>query len=217
MTDKIKIDIVSDVVCPWCVVGYKRLEKAIKELGVEDKVEIEWHPFELNPNLGSEGKKLYKHLSDRYDMGYEEIKKYHKKVTQDGMALGFEFNFDEDMDTWDTRDAHILIDHAKNYGKQTELQLRLFAAHFTKRKDISDKEVLIKEFEAVGLDGDEARAVLNEDRANKIALREIEWQKKGVSAVPTMVFQNSIAMNGAYAPEAYIDVLKEQLGLNIKI
>lgn len=213
MKDKIKIDIISDVVCPWCVIGYKRLEKAIKELGVEDKVEIEWHPFELNPNLGNEGKKLYKHLSDRYDMSIDEIKKYHKRVTLDGIELGFEFNFDEDMDTWDTRNAHILIDHAKFYGKQTQLQLRLFTAHFTEGKNISDIEVLKKELEAIGIDSDEAMQVLNEDRANKIALKEIEWQKKGVSSVPTMVFENSMAMNGAYAPEAYIDLLKQQLEL----
>lgn len=214
MKDKIKIDIISDIVCPWCVIGYKRLEKAIKELGVEDKVEIEFHPFELNPDLGNEGKKLYKHLSDRYDMKIDEIKKYHEKMTVDGMELGFSFNFDEDMDTWDTRYAHILLDYAKAYEKQVQLKLRLFSAHFSERKNISDKNVLAKELEAVGLDVKEALSLLTPESAQKIDEKEQFWKYKGINAVPTMVFPNNSVMNGAYPLETYKQVLKELLGLS---
>lgn len=214
MKDKIKIDIVSDVVCPWCVIGYKRLEKAIKELDVEDKIQIVWHPFELNPNLGSEGKKLYKHLNDRYDMSIDKIKAYHKKMTEDGLALGFKFDFYEEMNTWDTRNAHILLGYAKEFEKQTPLQLRLFSAHFGERKKISDKNVLAKELEAIGLDSNEALKRLNEEASNDIAQKEIFWQKKGVNSVPTMVFEDDLMMNGAYPIQSYKEVLSECLGLS---
>lgn len=208
MLDKLKIDIVSDVVCPWCIIGYKRLEKAIEELGIQDKIQIEWHPFELNPDL-AEPKNVYKHMYDRYNMDELQVKAYQDDRTKDGKNLGFEFNYSLQMNVVDTRDAHVMLDFAKAFGKQTQLKLRLFSAHFSEKKDISKQDVLLKELEAVGLDVVEAKKRLNKSSRDMIEQKEMQWHQKGVSAVPTMFFDNNQMMNGAYPIEIYKQVLRE--------
>ena len=210
MKNKIKIDIVSDVVCPWCIIGYKRLEKAIKELGFEDKIEIEWHPFELNPNMPVEGENVIEHVSNKYGMNKEQALASQKSVTNNGEELGFKFNYFDEMKIVNTRDAHILLDFAKEFGKQTKLKMRLMEAFFSEQKDISNRDILLKEFQSIGLDIDKAREIL-EDKKNReeIKIKESSWQKKGISAVPTMIFNNDSMMNGAYPVETYKQVLSE--------
>ena len=210
MKNKIKIDIVSDVVCPWCIIGYKRLEKAIKELGFEDKIEIEWHPFELNPNMPVEGENVIEHVSNKYGMNKEQALASQKSMTKNGEELGFKFNYFDEMKIVNTRDAHILLDFAKEFGKQTKLKMRLMEAFFSEQKDISNRDILLKEFQSIGLDIDKAREIL-EDKKNREEIKIIEssWQKKGISAVPTMIFNNDSMMNGAYPVETYKQVLSE--------
>ena len=210
MKNKIKIDIVSDVVCPWCIIGYKRLEKAIKELGFEDKIEIEWHPFELNPNMPVEGENVIEHVSNKYGMNKEQALASQKSMTNNGEELGFKFNYFDEMKIVNTRDAHILLDFAKEFGKQTKLKMRLMEAFFSEQKDISNRDILLKEFQSIGLDIDKAREIL-EDKKNReeIKIKESSWQKKGISAVPTMIFNNDSMMNGAYPVETYKQVLSE--------
>ena len=209
MKDKIKIDIVSDVVCPWCIIRYKRLEKAINELGVADKVEIQWQPFELNPDITIEGENIIEHMNDKYKMKAEQVKAYQEERKQNGAELGFKYDYYDNMKIVNTRDAHILIDYAKDFGKQNELQMRLFSAHFSERKIISDRKVLAKEIEFVGLDVDEAMSKLDSDARIELIKKEKSWINKGISAVPTMIFNNSSMMNGAYPIETYKQVLSE--------
>ena len=215
MKNKIKIDIVSDVVCPWCIIGYKRLEKAIKELGFEDKIEIEWHPFELNPNMPVEGENVIEHVSNKYGMNKEQALASQKSMTNNGEELGFKFNYFDEMKIVNTRDAHILLDFAKEFGKQTKLKMRLMEAFFSEQKDISNRDILLKEFQSIGLDIDKAREIL-EDKKNReeIKIKESSWQKKGISAVPTMIFNNDSMMNGAYPVETYKQVLSELVQKN---
>ena len=108
MKEKLKIDIVSDVVCPWCIVGYKRLEKAIKELGVEDQLEIEWQPFELNPNMPSIGQNVGEHLTEKYGSTTEQQAGAKEQLTSAGADLGFTFDYFDEMRMVNTFDAHIL-------------------------------------------------------------------------------------------------------------
>lgn len=211
MKDKIKIDIVSDVVCPWCIIGYKRLEKAIEELGVADKVEIQWQPFELNPDIAIEGENIIEHMHDKYKMKAEQVKSYQEERKQNGAELGFKYDYYDDMKIVNTRDAHILIDYAKDFGKQNELQIRLFSAHFSERKIISDRKVLAKEIEFIGLNVDEAMSKLDSNARIELIEKEKSWINKGISAVPTMIFNNSSMMNGAYPIETYKQVLSELL------
>jgi len=213
LADKIKIDIVSDVVCPWCIVGYKRLEKAIDEMGIQDQIEIEWQAFELNPNMPLEGQNLQEHISQKYGSSIEQGKRSRDQLTALGAELDFKFDFFEGMKMPNTRDAHILIDYAQGFGKQTALNLRLISAHFSEQKDLSDPQVLAQELEALGLNSEEALAKLKDPSAGEqIQTKEAYWKKQGITAVPTMVFDRKSAVTGAQSVEVYKNILTELCG-----
>ena len=214
MQDKIKLDIVSDVVCPWCIVGYKHLEAAISELGLQDRVEIEWQPFEINSDMPTEGENLRAHVLRKYGATREDSNKARANITAQGAEYGFTFDYFEDMKMVNTRDAHSLLDFAHEKGLQHELKQRLFSAFFTEHKDISDHSVLLAEAEAVGLDPKQAKLALNDtDRRDAIERLERQWQQQGISGVPTVIFNRSSAMTGAHPQSSYKDVLKKLAGL----
>lgn len=210
LADKIKIDMVSDVVCPWCIIGYKRLEKAINEMGIQDQIELEWQAFELNPNMPLEGQNLQEHISQKYGTSIEQGKKSRDQITQLGAELDFKFAFFDEMKMPNTKQVHILNDHALKHGKQTELNLRLIAAHFSERKDISDPQILSQELEAVGLNAEQGLSKLKDKQAGTdINNKEDYWKKLGINAVPTMVFNNSSAITGAQSVDVYKKVLTQ--------
>ncbi|SIS90168.1 Predicted dithiol-disulfide isomerase, DsbA family [Zobellia uliginosa] len=210
MAEKIKIDLVSDVVCPWCVIGYKRLERAISEMGIEDKIELEWQPFELNPHMPPEGQNVQEHLTEKYGSSLEDQKLSQERMTEFGQELGFTFDYFDDMRMANTRDAHVLLEYAHEKGKQTELKMRLVTAFFSERKDVSKREVLAEELKAVGLNADEAMARLDDDNARyEVTSKEQYWQGLGVSSVPTFVFDKKSALTGAQPVEVFKQVLAE--------
>jgi len=212
MSNKIKLDIVSDVVCPWCIIGYKNLQAAIDELGINDQVELQWQPFELNPNMPAEGQDLREHVAEKYGSSAEESKQARINITERGAEAGFTFNFFDEMKIVNTRDAHILLEYAFSQGKQTELKLRLFAAAFTEQKDISLRDTLLNEVAQVGLDIEQATAHLEDDHyRDEVVQQEQHWQNLGISAVPAVVFNRTSAMSGAQPVEAYKQVLTELL------
>ncbi|WOT05399.1 DsbA family oxidoreductase [Shewanella youngdeokensis] len=212
MPAKIKLDIVSDVVCPWCVVGYNGLQQAITELGVEDQVEIEWQPFELNPDMPATGENLRQHVARKYGSSIEDSNNTRADITQRGAAFGFSFNFTDDMKMVNTFEAHMLLDYAKAFGKQTDLKLRLFAAYFSEHKDVSDRTTLAAELAAVGLNAAEALALLDNPNArNKLKAEKAQWTHAGVSSVPTVVFNRQSALTGAHPAQSYKQVLTELL------
>ena len=219
LNEKIKIDIVSDVVCPWCAIGYKRLSQAIDELGVKDKIVIVWHPFQLNPNMPQEGINANKYLMDKLRLSPEELKQKRASVTKTAKDSGFQFNYFEEMRKPNTLYAHVLLDYAKDFNKQTELKVRLQEAYFSERKNIGNKDVLYAELKAVGLNADEAIARLD-DKAAIIRVQNEEkyWKSLGVTSIPTMVFDNQVARRGANPVEAYkkllIELLNEKLNEN---
>ena len=212
MKDKIKIDIVSDVVCPWCTIGYKRLEKAISEMGIQDKVEIEWHPFELNPNMPSEGENVQEHIAKKYGASLEDQKRSQENMREVGAELGFKFDYFEEMRIVNTRDAHILLEFAKENGKQTELKMRLVESFFSERKDVSKREVLKQALQEVGLNVEEALLRLESDDArNQVQSKEEYWKGLGISSVPTIVFNLKSAVTGAQPVDVFKEVLTEIL------
>ncbi|MBD5771168.1 DsbA family oxidoreductase [Marinomonas colpomeniae] len=214
MKDKIKLDIVSDIVCPWCIVGYKHLEAAIDELGLQDRVEIEWQPFELNPNMPAQGENLRAHVLRKYGATREDSDKARANISGFGAECGFKFDYFEEMKMVNTRDAHSLLDFAHEQGLQHELKQRLFSAFFTEHKDISDHSVLLAEAETVGLNPEQAKLAINDtDRRDAIERLERQWQQQGISGVPTVIFNRSSAMTGAHPQSSYKDVLKELAGL----
>jgi predicted DsbA family dithiol-disulfide isomerase len=212
MSHKIQLDIVSDVVCPWCIVGYKNLQAAIDELDIADKIELQWQPFELNPYMPPEGQDLREHVAEKYGSSLEESNQSRINITQRGAEVGFTFNFFDTMKIVNTREAHILLEYAHEMGKQTELKLALFKAAFTDQKDVSDRQVLLSEVTNLGLDRQEAEARLDNDTyRDKVISEEKHWQQLGISAVPTVVFNRRSALSGAQPIEAYKQVLTELL------
>lgn len=214
MSDKIKLDIVSDVVCPWCIVGYKHLEAAINELGLQDRVEIEWQPFELNPEMPAEGENLRAHVLRKYGTKRDDSDKARDNIRALGADYGFEFDYFEDMKMVNTRDAHVLLDFAHEAGLQHELKQRLFAAFFTEHKDVSDRAVLLAEAQSLGLDAEAAASALDDsERRRRVVDQEVQWQQQGISGVPTVIFNRSIIITGAHPQSAFKQVLQELTAL----
>jgi len=212
--DIIKLDIVSDIVCPWCIVGYKHLEAAIDELGLKDRIEIEWQPFELNPDMPKEGENLRDHVLRKYGAKREDSDKARDNISERGAEYGFTFDYFEEMKMVNTRDAHILLDYAHDEGLQHELKQRLFAAFFTEHKDVSDRATLLAEAKTVGLDELAAASALDDAaRRLRVESQELQWQQQGISGVPTVIFNRSSALTGAHPQSTYKDVLKELAGL----
>lgn len=212
MTDKLKIDIVSDVVCPWCTIGYKRLEKAITELGVEDQVEITWQPFELNPNMPVEGQNVNEHITEKYGSTTAQQNESKKMMTEAGAELGFKFDYFDEMRMVNTFDAHVLLEYAKDFGKQTELKMTLTKAFFSDRKDVSTKEVLREALLSVGLDADKGLAKLEDEEArSEVRDQQNYWKNMGVNSVPTVVFNRKSAVTGAQPVATFKQVLTELL------
>ena len=212
MSNKIKIDIISDVVCPWCVIGYGNLNKALAELALKDNVEIEWHPFELNSDMPLVGEELTAHSARKYGSTPESSARFRTEMTAHGKTVDFDFNFFDGMKIFNTRDAHISLEYARTQGKQTALKMRLFSAFFTEKKDISDRKILAKEVEAIGLNVREAMATLqNKEALQQVIQHESYWQKMGVTSVPTIVFNGKSALAGAQPVETFIEVLVREL------
>ena len=210
MANKLKIDIVSDVVCPWCTIGYKRLEKAIKELGVEDQVEIEWQPFELNPNMPAEGQNVNEHITEKYGSTTEQQTESKRNMTEIGADLGFTFDYFDDMRMVNTFDAHVLLEYAKDFGKQTELKMALTKAFFSDRKDVSKKDILKETLLSVGLNANEALAKIDDEEARKeVRTKQDYWKNMGVNSVPTIVFNRKSAVTGAQPVDTFKQVLSE--------
>ncbi|TXD49893.1 DsbA family protein [Polaribacter sp. IC073] len=212
MKEKLKIDIVSDVVCPWCTIGYKRLEKAIVELGVEDQVEIEWQPFELNPNMPAEGQNVNEHITEKYGSTLEQQKASKQNMTEVGEELGFKFDYFDEMRMVNTFEAYVLLEYAKDFGKQTELKMCFTTAFFSERKDVSKRDVLKQALLAVGLNAEEGLGKLdNEEARNEVRTKQDYWKSLGVSSVPTVVFNRKSAVTGVQPVATFKQVLTELL------
>ena len=210
MADKIKIDIVSDVVCPWCTIGYKRLEKAITDLGIQDKVEIEWQPFELNPDMPAEGQDLEEHITEKYGSNKAQLKEAQDRMVEAGAELGFKFDYFEGMKMVNTFDAHILLEYAAVFGKQTELKMYLTKAFFSDRKDVSDRAVLKQALLDVGLNAEEALAKLDDEYTRyDVRGKQDEWKQLGVNSVPTFVFNDESAVAGAHSVDVFKQILNQ--------
>lgn len=207
-TPPIRADIVSDVVCPWCAIGYYQLAKAVRETGIE--VDIHWHPFELNPQMAPEGENLRAHLAAKYGTTPEGSRQARARLTEMGAALGFTFNYADDMRMFNTFRAHQLIDWAEDQGKAHDVKLALFAAFFSRREDVSSIDVLAGVAAATGLDGDAARAMLDSgERAEQVREREQFWTSRGVRGVPAMIFERQHLVSGAQGEENYAGILRQ--------
>lgn len=210
-TNQIQIDIISDVMCPWCIVGYRRLEQALNKFD-DLEVKLQWHPFELNPAMGPEGQHLGEHIAEKYGSTPEQSAQNRQRLTQMGADLGFKFNFSDSSRIYNTLLAHQLLYWAAETGKQTDLKLALFSSYFTEQKNPDDIEVLIEAATKVGLDAAEARAVLS-DKRFETAVKEEEqlWISRGIQAVPAIVFNQQYLVSGAQDPDTIAELITKLL------
>jgi len=204
----VSVDILSDVVCPWCVIGSRQLRAAAAAMDVA--LELRWAPFELNPHMPPEGENLRAHLAAKYGTTLEGSIAARQRLTEMGAALGFTFDYADDMRMWNTFRAHQLIDWAEAQGRADAVAEALFAAYFTHRRDLTDLDVLAAAAEDSGLDGDAARTALGEERqVQAVRTKQAFWLERGVTAAPTMIFDGRYGVSGAQGVERYRDILTQ--------
>lgn len=204
------IEIVSDVSCPWCVIGYRALKRAIDELALEASVDITWKPFELNPGMPPEGQDRAEHIQQKYGLSREQAQANRQNLVDRGRAEGYEFKFSDDGRVYNTFNAHRLILWARRHGLQTELKLALFDLYFKQGGDPSRDEDLLACVAGVGLPVNEAQQVLSSDEfVTEVRSEQQENQHKGISAVPAFIFNNKYLVSGGQPKDSFVNVLQE--------
>ncbi|GHA58430.1 2-hydroxychromene-2-carboxylate isomerase [Amylibacter ulvae] len=202
----LRIDIISDVMCPWCIIGYRQLSRALESTGTPH--EIHWHPFELNPNMPPEGQDGFEHVAEKYGSTRAESEDSRARMTALGADLGFEFQWAEGFRMHNTFNTHQLLHWAGEQGRKDDLKQAFFSAHFTHRRDLSDVAVLADIASEIGLDRKEAVAVLDDQRfANTVREAEQFWQRQGIQGVPAVVFNQKHLVTGAQGVENYTNIL----------
>ncbi|QLC73967.1 DsbA family oxidoreductase [Pseudomonas sp. LPB0260] len=204
----LRIDIVSDVVCPWCIIGYRQLATALQATGTPH--EVHWHPFELNPDMPPEGQNLRDHVAEKYGTTREQSEDSRARLTAIGAELGFAFRFADDMRMHNTFNVHQLLHWADQQGRMHDLEQALFTAHFTHRRDLSDLGVLADVAAEVGLARAEALAVLQDQRfASAVRAAESAWLNQGIRGVPAVIFNRRHLVSGAQGVENYTRILEQ--------
>jgi predicted DsbA family dithiol-disulfide isomerase len=206
----LQVDIVSDVVCPWCIIGYKQLMKALAALPGQFDVTLRWHPFELNPLMPEAGQDLREHIAQKYGSSVQQSQTARARLSAVGESLGFTFDYFDGMRMVNTFRAHQLLHWAAGRGLQTPLKLALFEAFFSRRENVNDPTVLADVAGRAGLDSAEADAVLSDARY-AAAVREEQqyWLERDVHAVPTFYFQQQYMVPGAQEAETFVRLLEK--------
>lgn len=206
---KIRIDVVSDVVCPWCYIGKRRLESALSRLPETYEVDVNFLPFELNPELPKAGTDHKEYLSNKFGSKdrYDQLTEHVANVAA-GEGLNFDYSKQSVMPN--TLDSHRLIQFAKKYGKQAALKEALMKAYFEQGVDLSKNENLVNIAVDNGLDRKEIQTFLASDAgANEIKQMELLSQQRGVSGVPFYIINGKYGVSGAQPIDAFVEILTE--------
>jgi predicted DsbA family dithiol-disulfide isomerase len=206
---KIKIDIASDVVCPWCYIGKRRIEKAMTELGDQFEFDVSYMPFELNPQTPKEGFNQKEYLTKKF--GSEE--KYNQitnHVASVAAGEGLKFDFSKQKVSPNTRDAHRIIAFAKQEGKQLVAKEAFMKAYFEDGVDLTKKENLLAISEQVGLDPQRISVLLNSDEGlAEVIMSEQANHQRGISGVPYYIINNQYGISGAQSSEVFVQALTQ--------
>jgi predicted DsbA family dithiol-disulfide isomerase len=210
----VKIDFVSDVVCPWCVIGLRSLETALSRLQGKVQADIHFQPFELNPNMAPEGEDIAEHLRKKYGSTPDQIKRNGENIRARGAALGFEFAMDKRDRTYNTFDAHRLLHWADAEGKGASLKHALFDAYFTRGENVSDRDVLVSAAQTAGLPADRAREILASDAyAADVRRQEQFYIENGIQGVPAVIINERHLISGGQPPEVFEQALRQIAGV----
>jgi predicted DsbA family dithiol-disulfide isomerase len=210
MKQPLKIDIVSDVSCPWCIIGYKSLSKALAKLAPQVGAKIIWHPFELNPGMPIEGQHLGEHMHQKYGSSRADSDHAREMITARGAELDFQFNFKDEGRIYNTFNAHCLLYWARQFDKQTELKLALFKLYFTEGGNPGNVEALIQTAARAGLPPDDARKILGTGQfVNEVRAEEKKYLEMGIVSVPTFIINDKYLITGGQPVDAFVDTLQK--------
>ncbi|MGZ5197047.1 MAG: DsbA family oxidoreductase [Kaistella sp.] len=203
-----KVDIWSDIRCPFCYVGKKKFEKALEQFPNADKIEITWHSFQLDPNLVTQpDTNPYDYFSKAKGIPVTQAKAMHEHAKNAGREAGIEFNFDASK-VANSFKGHLLIQLAKNKGLANEMEEALFEAQFLSGKNIDDEAALLETGKSVGLTEEEIKnALISDEMAHAVAQDGLMARQLGINAVPFFVFNDKYGVSGAQQPENFLEVL----------
>ena len=216
-TAPLNIDIVSDVVCPWCYIGKRHVEQAISQWQAahpEAPVNVRWHPFQLNPDQPPEGTDRRDYIEAKFG-GPQRAKEVYERVAAAGRNAGLNLNFDGIKRQPNTLAAHALIAYAQSVdeGKHADaIAERLFKAYFIDGEFIGDIDVLVSIAAECGLDADATRAVLSERATlDQIAAQDANVRQQGITGVPFFIFNQKVALSGAQPPDVLLDAMEKSV------
>ena len=200
---KLKIEIYSDLICPWCYIGKRRMQAGLKLFGSDFAAEIIWRPFQLNPEMPSEGMDRKTYRSRKFG-SWERSQAMDDNVASIGRSIGIGFHYDRVLVTPNTMAGHRMLWWAEQRKRQHHLAEALFHAYFTEGRDIGRHDVLAKVASEVGLPEDEARAFLDGDGGRKeVALEEMAGRTLGLDELPFFVVNGTPAFSGAQNPQRF--------------
>lgn len=217
MTIVLKIDFVSDVSCPWCVIGLRALDQALTKVRADITAEIHFQPFELNPQMGAEGQEITEHITQKYGISAAQADANRENIRARGAELGFKFGMAADAGggrsrIYNTFDAHRLLHWAEtvSLAKQKVLKEKLFAAYFTDGQSPGSHYVLARVAGEAGLDTAEAKAVLSSDRfAAEVRVQEQFYTGQGIRSVPAVIINDKHLISGGQPIEVFEQALRQ--------
>jgi predicted DsbA family dithiol-disulfide isomerase len=222
MTTHLQIDFVSDVSCPWCVIGLKALDQALAKVSTDITAEMRFQPFELNPKMGAEGQDINEHITEKYGMTEAQVNANRENIRARGAQLGFTFSMGNAQNgaansggrsrIYNTFDAHRLLHWAEleDLGKQRALKEALFTAYFTNGQSPASHEVLALLASQAGLDAARAREILaSNEFAAEVREREQHYQGQGIHSVPAIIINNRHLISGGQPAEVFEQALRQ--------
>ena len=210
MTKPLKIDFVSDVMCPWCAVGLGSLEQALGKLGDLVEADIRFHPFELNPDMPKGGQNLFEHLQQKYGQTKDQTLANQERLRDRAAQSGFVMARDENSRMYNSFDAHRLLHWAGLEGRQAALKHALLEAYFSHGRNVEEYDVLVAAAETAGLDGAAAREVLTSGRyTDEVRAEERDWLQKGISSVPAVVIDGRYLISGGQPAETFEQAIRQ--------
>jgi predicted DsbA family dithiol-disulfide isomerase len=209
MTQSLKIDFVSDVACPWCIIGLRSLQEALNRVSDSIRADVAFQPFELNPDMPPEGEDAAEHVARKFGGRGEQLEAGRAMLQSRAAELGFELNFSGYSRIHNTFDAHRLLYWANSTGRQQQLKLALFKANFTDCTNIADPDVLIAAAKSAGLDGMEAQEILATGRyGEEVRAAEQLWLSRGIASVPSIVINDKWLISGGQPVEVFEQALR---------
>ena len=217
MTQALTIDIYSDVVCPWCAIGYGQLTKALDALDGEIEAQVRWRPFELNPDMAPEGEGFEEHVSRKYGRTHDEGAAMREQMKEIAREADVSLSYEGDgkappQRMWNTRDCHKLLTFALEQAgpqAQTQLKLALFKAHFNHRQPLNDRAALLDIAASVGLHREAAKVALDDpDLEGRVIAEEQQAWDLNITGVPAMIVEGKFMIPGAQTPETYVNALR---------